>query len=323
MQVGTSAVAVRPWSAVTLVAFAGVAVGAALLVAMIDASRAYVANVMVGQTRPWIGGFMVTAPSWVSVAVLTPLPLLLVRRAPVDRGRWTRAVPIHVAGAIVFATAHVGLASLYIGWQRGDMTGFAGIVSKMSSTFVVDLMIYAAIAGAGYAVRFSREARDRAVEARVLSAALRSIDADLVVAAVESTDGYTGTLPITVAELLGLPSVTFATSIDVVDGSRLRAERQTAAGAEVVSSPLPVLVTVTTSVAEPRYPSLKGVMAAKSKPLDRPSLVDLGLSAEDLKPSQTVASAEAAPAKAGGRVIEAGPDTAAEIADLLVEARVI
>jgi electron transfer flavoprotein beta subunit len=86
---------------------------------------------------------------------------------------------------------------------------------------------------------------------------------------------------------------------------------------------LPVLVTVTTSVAEPRYPSLKGVMAAKSKPLDRPSLVDLGLSAEDLKPSQTVASAEAAPAKAGGRVIEAGPDTAAEIADLLVEARVI
>jgi electron transfer flavoprotein beta subunit len=164
---------------------------------------------------------------------------------------------------------------------------------------------------------------DTLVTARVLSAALRSIDADLVVAAVESTDGYTGTLPITVAELLGLPSVTFATSIDVVDGSRLRAERQTAAGAEVVSSPLPVLVTVTTSVAEPRYPSLKGVMAAKSKPLDRPSLVDLGLSAEDLKPSQTVASAEAAPAKAGGRVIEAGPDTAAEIADLLVEARVI
>ena len=68
---------------------------------------------------------------------------------------------------------------------------------------------------------------DTLVTARVLSAALRSIDADLVVAAVESTDGYTGTLPITVAELLGLPSVTFATSIDVVDGSRLRAERQT------------------------------------------------------------------------------------------------
>ena len=65
---------------------------------------------------------------------------------------------------------------------------------------------------------------DTLVTARVLAAALRPIGADLVVAAVESTDGYTGTLPITVAELLGLPSVTFATSIDV-DGAHLRAER--------------------------------------------------------------------------------------------------
>ncbi len=164
---------------------------------------------------------------------------------------------------------------------------------------------------------------DTLVTARVLAAAVRTIGADLVVAAVESTDGYTGTLPITVAELLGLPSITFATSIDVVDGSHLRAERQTAAGAELVSGPLPVLVTVTTSVAEPRYPSLKGVMAAKSKPLDRPSAADLGLAPDDLRPSQTVAAAAAAPAKSGGRVIEAGPETAAEIADLLVEARVI
>lgn len=163
---------------------------------------------------------------------------------------------------------------------------------------------------------------DTLVTARVLAAAIRSVDADLVVAAVESTDGYTGTLPITVAELLGLPSVTFVTSLDVV-GSELRAERQTAAGAEAVESPLPALVTVTTGVAEPRYPSLKGVMAAKSRPLDRPSLADLGLTGDDVSPSQTVASVEAAPEKAGGRVTEAGPETAAEIADLLAEARVI
>jgi len=163
---------------------------------------------------------------------------------------------------------------------------------------------------------------DALVTARVLAAAIRSVDADLVIAAVESTDGYTGTLPITVAELLGLPSVTFATSLDVA-GSELHAERQTAAGSEVVESPLPALVTVTTGVAEPRYPSLKGVMAAKSKPLDRPTLADLGLADDDVRPSQTVASVEAAPEKAGGRVTEAGPETAAEIADLLAEARVI
>jgi electron transfer flavoprotein beta subunit len=164
---------------------------------------------------------------------------------------------------------------------------------------------------------------DTLVTAHVLAAAIGSIGpVDLVLAAVESTDGYTGTLPITVAELLGLPSVTFATSLDV-EGGELRAERQTSAGTEVVACPMPALATVTTGVAEPRYPSLKGVMAAKSKPIERPSLSDLGLNPDVTRPTQTVASVEAAPAKTGGRVIEAGPETAGEIADLLAEARVI
>jgi electron transfer flavoprotein alpha/beta subunit len=65
------------------------------------------------------------------------------------------------------------------------------------------------------------------------------------------------------------------------------------------------------------------VMAAKSKPIERPSLSDLGLNPDVTRPTQTVASVEAAPAKTGGRVIEAGPETAGEIADLLSEARVI
>ena len=165
---------------------------------------------------------------------------------------------------------------------------------------------------------------DTLVTARALSAALASAGPfDLVVAAVESTDGYTGTLPVTLAELLAMPSVTFATSFDVLDGSTLHAERQTAAGTEVVECPLPALVTVTTSVAEPRYPSLKGVMAAKSKPLDRLSLDSLGLTPDDVRATQSIVSVEAAPAKSGGRVVEAGPETAAEIADLLAEARVI
>lgn len=164
---------------------------------------------------------------------------------------------------------------------------------------------------------------DTLVTARVLAAAIRSVGpVDLVVAAVESTDGYTGTLPVTIAELLGLPSVTFATSLDV-EGGELRAERQTSAGSEVVACPMPALVTVTTGVAEPRYPSLKGVMGAKSKPIERPSLGDLGLTADATRSTQAVASVEAAPAKSGGRVIEAGPETAGEIADLLAEARVI
>jgi electron transfer flavoprotein beta subunit len=165
---------------------------------------------------------------------------------------------------------------------------------------------------------------DTLVTARVLAAAVGWVGPfDLVVAAVESTDGYTGTLPITLAELLGMASVTFATSFDVRDGSTLHAERQTAAGTEVVECTLPALITVTTSVAEPRYPSLKGVMAAKSKPLERVSLDALGLTPEAARATQSIVSVEAAPAKSGGRVVEAGPDTAAEIAELLAEARVI
>jgi electron transfer flavoprotein beta subunit len=164
---------------------------------------------------------------------------------------------------------------------------------------------------------------DALVTARVLAAAIRSLGpVELVVAAVESTDGYTGTMPATLAELLGLPSVTFATSLDV-QGGALHAERQTAAGSETVACPLPALVTVTTGVAEPRYPSLKGVMAARSKPLSRPTLADLGLGPDDVHPTQRVSAVRDAPAKAGGRVVEAGPETAVEIADLLAEARVI
>jgi electron transfer flavoprotein beta subunit len=165
---------------------------------------------------------------------------------------------------------------------------------------------------------------DTMVTARVLAAAIRACGPiDLVLAAVESTDGYSGTLPVAVAELLGLPSVTFAISLDVAD-DELRADRQTATGTDAVTCLLPALATVTTGVAEPRYPSLKGVMAAKSKPFERFSLADLeGLDDELVRPAQSVVGVEAAPEKSGGRVVEAGPDTAAEIADLLTEARVI
>ncbi len=109
---------------------------------------------------------------------------------------------------------------------------------------------------------------DALATARVLAAAVGRTPFDLVLAGVESTDGYTGTLPMTVAELLGVPSATFARKVEVDDGA-LRVERQTEAGYDVVTSPMPALVTVTGSAAEPRYPTLKGIMAAKSKPLEQ------------------------------------------------------
>ena len=158
--------------------------------------------------------------------------------------------------------------------------------------------------------------------ARVLAAAVGRTPFDLILAGVESTDGYTGTLPMTIAELLGVPCATFARKVEVADGA-LRVERQTEAGYDVVTSPMPALVTVTGSAAEPRYPTLKGIMAAKSKPLEQLSLADLGLTEAGVAPAQRVTSVSEAPEKTAGVVIQAGDDAAARIAELLAEAKAI
>ena len=100
--------------------------------------------------------------------------------------------------------------------------------------------------------------------------------ADLIIAATESSDGYTGVVPEQMAEVLGLPSITFAKSVDV-DGTTLKVNRQTEAGFDEVTCTLPALVSVTAGVVEPRYPSFKGIMAAKSKPVDTVTAADLGV----------------------------------------------
>jgi electron transfer flavoprotein beta subunit len=162
---------------------------------------------------------------------------------------------------------------------------------------------------------------DALVTARVLAAALRRSPFDLVVAGVESADGYTGTMPVTLAELLEVPSVTAVRAL-AVDGGTLRIERQTASGYDVVSCPMPALVTVTAGATEPRYPSLKGIMQAKQKPLEQLDTAALGLEPDALRSSQRVAEVVDAAAAGGGETIR-GEDAAARIADLLVEARLL
>jgi electron transfer flavoprotein beta subunit len=116
----------------------------------------------------------------------------------------------------------------------------------------------------------------------VLAAAIKRVEgADLVIAATEASDGYTGTVPEQVAALLDLPSITFAKHIEV-SGSTVKVQRQTEAGYDEVEADLPVLVTVTAGVVEPRYPSFKGIMAAKSKPVDEVKVTDLGLDADQV-----------------------------------------
>ena len=163
---------------------------------------------------------------------------------------------------------------------------------------------------------------DALATARVLAAAVRRAEFDLVLAGVESTDGSTGTVPMTVAELLEVPSATFARKVEVEEG-RLRIERQTEEGYDVIECPLPALATVTGSGADPRYPTLKGIMSAKQKPLEQLSLSDLGLSEADVAPTQRVVAATAAPEKGPGEVLQAGDDAVRRVAELLAEAKVI
>ncbi|MHB8335058.1 MAG: electron transfer flavoprotein subunit beta/FixA family protein [Acidimicrobiales bacterium] len=158
--------------------------------------------------------------------------------------------------------------------------------------------------------------------ARVLAAALRRDRFDLVIAGSESTDSATGTLPMSVAALLGVTSVTFARRLELVE-TGLSIERQTPDGHDLIQCPLPALITVTGAVAAPRYPSLRDTIKAKSKPLERLSLSDLGLGPDDVALNHRIESIELAPEREAGDIIEDVEVGIARLLDLLREAKVL
>jgi electron transfer flavoprotein beta subunit len=179
--------------------------------------------------------------------------------------------------------------------------------------------------GADKAVHVSDDAlagADALVTARVLAAAISRSQFDVIVAGVESTDGYTGTMPSTLAEFLRIPQITFARRIEAADDG-VEVHRQTSEGYHVVHAPYPVLLTVTAGVNEPRYPTFKGIMAAKRKPLDELSAADLGLSAEDLTVSQAVVELTPAEPRKAGEIITDDGSGAARIAEFLAAEKVI
>lgn len=145
--------------------------------------------------------------------------------------------------------------------------------------------------------------------AKVLAKAVQRHPFDLVIAATESTDGYTGTMPVQLAELLGIPFVTFAKHVEIAD-STLEVRRQTVSGFDEVQCPLPALVTVTAGVVDPRYPSFKGIMAAKNKPVDVLDLAALGIDPSEAGGSnarQEIISVRPAETRsAGTKVVDEG-----------------
>lgn len=104
---------------------------------------------------------------------------------------------------------------------------------------------------------------------------------DLVITGMASTDGTMSVVPAMLAERLGLPQVTFASELSV-DGSTVTIRRDGDAASETIVATLPALVSVTDQINEPRYPSFKGIMAAKKKPVEEWALSDLGIDASQV-----------------------------------------
>jgi electron transfer flavoprotein beta subunit len=161
--------------------------------------------------------------------------------------------------------------------------------------------------------------------AKVLAKAIERATPDLILAATESTDGYTGTTPVQLAELLGLPSITFAKQVEVADGV-VKVQRQTESGYDDVEAPLPAVVTVTAGVVEPRYPSFKGIMAAKNKPVDKLTIADLGLDASQVGATgsrQDVFEVAEAEARAAGEIVPDEGDGADRIVAFLERLKIV
>jgi electron transfer flavoprotein beta subunit len=165
---------------------------------------------------------------------------------------------------------------------------------------------------------------DALTTAKVLAAAAKKLgDADLIIAATESSDGYTGTVPEQMAEVLGLPSITFAKSV-TVEGGTVKVNRQTEAGYDEVECSTPAVVSVTAGVVEPRYPSFKGIMAAKSKPLETVTAADLGVTPVGWAGAdQQIVDVAQAPKREAGEIIEDEGEAHLKIVEFLEGLKVI
>jgi len=144
---------------------------------------------------------------------------------------------------------------------------------------------------------------------RVLAAALGTLSPDLVLCGAESTDGRVQVMPHMLAERLGMAALTGARKV-TVDGSTLTVERQTEEGYEVVTASTPAVISVWDTINEPRYPSFKGIMEAKKKPVQTLSLADLGVSADEVgfagATSTVLEHGKRPPRQGGNRVTDSG-----------------
>jgi electron transfer flavoprotein beta subunit len=183
--------------------------------------------------------------------------------------------------------------------------------------------------GADKAVHLSDEAlagSDAVQTARALAKAIGTVDGvDLVVAGNEASDGRSAAVPAMVADVLGLPALTHAREV-TVEGSTVTVKRETDDGITTLTAELPAVVSVGEKINEPRYPSFKGIMAAKKKPVSTLGIADAGIEPSEVGLANAltaVTSSQPKPPKsAGEKVVDEG-DGGQKIAAYLVSQKLI
>jgi electron transfer flavoprotein beta subunit len=182
--------------------------------------------------------------------------------------------------------------------------------------------------GADKAVHVSDEAlagSDALATSLVLAEALKRTGFDLVILGSESTDARTGMVPAMLAERLGVPQLTLASKVDI-SGSEVTVRRVTDDGYAVVTGSLPAVVSVVEKINEPRYPSFKGIMAAKKKPVQTMTLADAGIDPALVglgNAATAVADFAARPPRAAGVIVKDEGDGGVKAAAFLAERKFI
>ena len=159
-----------------------------------------------------------------------------------------------------------------------------------------------------------------------LARALGTIEGtELVIAGNEATDGTGGAVPAIIAEYLGLPQLTHMRKI-TVEGDKISGERETDEGVYTVEATLPAVVSVNEKINEPRFPSFKGIMAAKKKEVTTLTLADIGVESDEVglaNAGSTVLSSTPKPPKTAGEKIADDGTGGTKIAEYLVAQKII
>ena len=177
--------------------------------------------------------------------------------------------------------------------------------------------------GADRAVLVSDDAAagaDLVATSAALAKALERESADLVLFGQQANDSDGAVLWAAVADRLRLPVISQAAEISHADG-KLTVKRQTEFGYDVIEAPTPAVVAVSDAINEPRYPSLKGIMGAKSKPQETVSLSDIG--ADGLESRTEVYALNDPPARGDSKKIEDDGNAAQAVLDFLAEKRLV